>query len=103
MKRAIFPSQSLQHESWEYDPCLTDWLGIAEINHALPPVVGSAEICGEITAQTAALTGLKAGTPVVGGLFDVVSTALCAGIEDEFTLNAVMGTGGDQRNNPWFT
>ncbi len=48
---------------------------------------------GEITAQTAALTGLKAGTPVVGGLFDVVSTALCAGIEDEFTLNAVMGTG----------
>lgn len=45
-----------------------------------------------ITAQTAALTGLKAGTPVVGGLFDVVSTALCAGIEDEFTLNAVMGT-----------
>ncbi|HFF6445972.1 TPA: FGGY-family carbohydrate kinase, partial [Shigella sonnei] len=24
--------------------------------------------------------------------FDVVSTALCAGIEDEFTLNAVMGT-----------
>ncbi len=76
----------------EYDPCLTDWLGIAEINHALPLVVGSAEICGEITAQTAALTGLKAGTPVVGGLFDVVSTALCAGIEDEFTLNAVMGT-----------
>jgi L-xylulokinase len=28
----------------------------------------------------------------VGGLFDVVSTALCAGIEDEYTLNAVMGT-----------
>lgn len=76
----------------EYDPCLTDWLGIAEINHTLPPVVGSAEICGEITAQTAVLTGLKAGTPVVGGLFDVVSTALCAGLEDEFTLNAVMGT-----------
>lgn len=76
----------------EYDPCLTDWLGIAEINHALPPVVGSAKICGEITAQTTVLTGLKAGTPVVGGLFDVVSTALCAGLEDEFTLNAVMGT-----------
>lgn len=34
----------------------------------------------------------EAGTPVAGGLFDVVSTALCAGIEDEFTLNAVMGT-----------
>ena len=77
----------------EYGPCLDRlaW-GLLKSNHALPPVVGSAEICGEITAQTAVLTGLKAGTPVVGGLFDVVSTALCAGIEDEFTLNAVMGT-----------
>lgn len=76
----------------QYDPRLTEWLGIGEIDSALPPVVGSAEICGEITAQAAALTGLAAGTPVVGGLFDVVSTALCAGIEDESTLNAVMGT-----------
>ncbi|EAM5493516.1 carbohydrate kinase, partial [Salmonella enterica] len=76
----------------QYDPRLTEWLGISEIDSALPPVVGSAEICGEITAQAAAITGLAAGTPVVGGLFDVVSTALCAGIEDESTLNAVMGT-----------
>lgn len=76
----------------QYDPRLTEWLGIGEIDNALPPVVGSAEICGEITAQAAALTGLAAGTPVVGGLFDVVSTALCAGIEDESALNAVMGT-----------
>lgn len=76
----------------QYDPRLTEWLGISEIDSALPPVVGSAEICGEITAQAAAITGLATGTPVVGGLFDVVSTALCAGIEDESTLNAVMGT-----------
>lgn len=78
--------------SGQYDPRLTQWQGISEIDHALPPIVGSAEICGEITAQAAAITGLAAGTPVVGGLFDVVSTALCAGIEDEHTLNAVMGT-----------
>lgn len=76
----------------QYDPRLTQWLGISEIDNALPPIIGSAEICGEITAQAAAITGLAAGTPVVGGLFDVVSTALCAGIEDEYTLNAVMGT-----------
>ncbi|HBT5654171.1 TPA: carbohydrate kinase [Klebsiella pneumoniae] len=78
--------------SGQYDPRLTQWLGIGEIDSALPPVVGSAEKGGEITPQAAAITGLAAGTPVVGGLFDVVSTALCAGIEDEFTLNAVMGT-----------
>lgn len=76
----------------DYDPQLTRWLGISEIDSALPPIVGSAEICGEITAQAATLTGLAAGTPVVGGLFDVVSTAICAGMHDEHTLNAVMGT-----------
>src|SRR5690606_39676987 len=76
----------------QYDPQLTRWRGINEIDGALPPVVGSAEICGEITAQAAALTGLAAGTPVAGGLIDVVSTARCAGLHDENTLNAVMGT-----------
>ncbi|EAS2065915.1 carbohydrate kinase [Salmonella enterica] len=75
-----------------YDSRLTQWLGISEIDHALPPVVGSAETGGKISEEAAAITGLAAGTPVVGGLFDVVSTALCAGVDDEFTLNAVMGT-----------
>ncbi|HAE2268154.1 TPA_asm: carbohydrate kinase [Salmonella enterica subsp. salamae serovar 60:g,m,t:z6] len=75
-----------------YDSRLTQWLGISEIDHTLPPVVGSAETGGKISEEAAAITGLAAGTPVVGGLFDVVSTALCAGIDDEFTLNAVMGT-----------
>lgn len=76
----------------DYAPELASMLGIAEISAALPPVVGSAQICGAVTEHVAALTGLAAGTPVVGGLFDVVSTALCAGLQDEFTLNAVMGT-----------
>ncbi|HEY2454847.1 MAG TPA: FGGY-family carbohydrate kinase [Scandinavium sp.] len=76
----------------EYDPQLLEWLGIGEIFPALPPIVKSNQICGEITAEVAAVTGLAAGTPVVGGLFDVVSTALCAGLHDETALNAVMGT-----------
>ena len=75
-----------------YDPQLLSWLGIEEVFPALPPVVGSSQICGEITASVAAITGLVAGTPVVGGLFDVVSTALCAGLHDDTALNAVMGT-----------
>lgn len=88
----ISESNLYNMDSGRYDPQLTRWLGISEIDDALPPIVGSAEICGEITPQAAAITGLAAGTPVVGGLFDVVSTALCAGLEDEHTLNAVMGT-----------
>ncbi|MEI7351290.1 FGGY-family carbohydrate kinase, partial [Pectobacterium parmentieri] len=71
---------------------LAEQLGIAEIIGALPPIIGSTDIAGRITPEAAQLTGLRAGTPVVGGLFDVVSTALCAGLQDETRLNAVMGT-----------
>lgn len=75
-----------------FDSRLTDWLGITEMDAALPPLVGSAQVCATVNSSAAALTGLRAGTPVVGGLFDVVATALCAGLQDEYTLNAVMGT-----------
>lgn len=88
----ISESNLYQMECGTYDPALARLLGIGEIIPALPPIVGSAEIAGRINATAAAATGLQPGTPVVGGLFDVVSTALCAGLQDETRLNAVMGT-----------
>ncbi|MCV4932815.1 carbohydrate kinase, partial [Escherichia coli] len=36
--------------------------------------------------------GLLAGTPVFGGVFDVVGAALTSGIYDSTTLSAVAGT-----------
>ncbi|VEI48396.1 sugar (pentulose and hexulose) kinase [Actinobacillus equuli] len=50
------------------------------------------QIAGYVTEAAAKLTGLAVGTPVVGGLFDVVSTARCANLDDESKLNAVLGT-----------
>ncbi|MGO4745854.1 FGGY-family carbohydrate kinase [Serratia quinivorans] len=88
----ISESNLYQMADGRYDPALAQLLGIGDIMPALPPIVGSAEIAGRVTAAAAAATGLVAGTPVVGGLFDVVSTALCAGLRDETRLNAVMGT-----------
>lgn len=76
----------------QYDPALATLLGIEEIMDALPPIIGSQEIAGYITAQATRATGLKVGTPVVGGLFDVVSTALCTNLDDESKLNVVLGT-----------
>ncbi|MDR1613248.1 MAG: carbohydrate kinase [Planctomycetota bacterium] len=75
-----------------YDQRLADLLGISEAIGWLPPTVGAAEITGGIDAATARATGLPEGVPVAGGLFDVMSTALCAGIVDDSRLNAVMGT-----------
>jgi L-xylulokinase len=88
----ISESNLYQMAEGRYDPALAQLLGIGDIMPTLPPIVGSAEIAGRINAAAAKATGLLPGTPVVGGLFDVVSTALCAGLHDETRLNAVMGT-----------
>lgn len=78
--------------SQQYDAKLAQLLGIETIIEKLPPIVNSSAICGYITPEVAKLTKLPAGIPVVGGLFDVVSTAICCGLKDETVLNVVMGT-----------
>ncbi|TCP96267.1 3-keto-L-gulonate kinase /L-xylulose kinase [Cricetibacter osteomyelitidis] len=88
----ISESNFYNMETGEYDSHLAGHLEIPEIMTALPPIVGSSEIAGYINKSAAEKTGLAESTPVVGGLFDVVSTALCAGLDDETKLNAVMGT-----------
>ncbi|OIN23421.1 FGGY-family carbohydrate kinase [Vibrio barjaei] len=77
----------------EYDKSLLSTFGIEELWDALPPIVKPQQQAGKITAAIAKETGLAEGTPVFGGLFDVVSTAICSGINSsEDTLNYVMGT-----------
>lgn len=76
----------------EYDPALAELLGLQEILEKLPLVIKPNQIVGYVTEQAAEQCGLAVGTPVVGGLFDVVSTALCADLDDETKLNVVLGT-----------
>lgn len=76
----------------EYDSTLAELLGLPEILEKLPPVIRPNEVAGYITQEASELCGLVTGTPVVGGLFDVVSTALCADLNDETKLNVVLGT-----------
>lgn len=75
-----------------FDPTLFTIFGIAEMADKTPPLIGSAGHAGYVTAQAAALCGLKAGTPVFGGLFDVVGAALTSGVHDSTCLSAVAGT-----------
>lgn len=76
----------------KYDQVLADLLGMPDILAKLPPIIAPNKVAGYVTEEAAKLTGLAVGTPVVGGLFDVVSTAYCAGLEDETKLNVVLGT-----------
>lgn len=76
----------------EYDQTLAELLGLQNILEKLPPVIKPNQIAGYVTEAAAELTSLAAETPVVGGLFYVVSTARCANLDDESKLNAVLGT-----------
>lgn len=76
----------------QYDRTLTELFGIEEIFDKLPPIVKGNQVVGTVSPQAAKKTGLAVGTKVVGGLFDVVSTALCANLQNEQTLNVVLGT-----------
>jgi xylulokinase len=60
----------------------------------LPRVVESAELTGKITPQAAARTGLKAGTPVVGGAGDQAASAVGNGIVEPGLVSCTIGTSG---------
>jgi xylulokinase len=60
----------------------------------LPACYESSEITGQITPQVAALTGLAAGTPVVGGGGDQAASAVGNGIVEEGIVSCTIGTSG---------
>jgi xylulokinase len=60
----------------------------------LPKCYESSEVTGKITAEVAQLTGLKAGTPVVGGGGDQASSAVGNGIVEEGIVSCTLGTSG---------
>ena len=60
----------------------------------LPPTYEGPEITGRITAEAAALTGLKAGTPVVGGGGDQAAQAVGVGCVRPGIIALTLGTSG---------
>jgi L-xylulokinase len=75
-----------------YDDEIFKILGISELKDKLPPLVESIELCGTVTKQAAQLTGLKEGTPVSGGMYDIDSAGVAAGMLDESLWNVIAGT-----------
>jgi L-xylulokinase len=75
-----------------YDAELLDAFGLGQLLDKLPPLRRSTEICGRVSAEAAAETGLYEGTPVAGGLFDIDAAAIASGLVDESRLSIVAGT-----------
>lgn len=82
-----------------FDPASGRWSG--EMMEAmdlplslLPPVGGSAEVLGRVTAAASRLTGLATGTPVVGGGADNACGAAGVGVVTPGEAVASWGTSG---------
>ena len=75
-----------------YDAKLLESFGISWAADKLPPLCRSSQICGHVTKTAAAETGLREGTPVTGGLFDIDACAIATGVTDPGLLCLVAGS-----------
>jgi xylulokinase len=75
---------------WSFE--MMDALGLDR--GILPPCYESSEMTGAISARAAELTGLKAGTPVVGGGGDQAASAVGNGIVEPGVVSCTLGTSG---------
>lgn len=75
-----------------YDRELMALLGLEKLFDCLPPLKASADVCGTVTEQAAALTGLKAGTPVMAGMFDVDACGIACGVVSPESMCMIAGT-----------
>jgi len=66
--------------------------GIGETHAMIPPLKYSADPCGKITAEAARLTGLKEGTCVAGGMFDIDACAIAMSVTEPEQLCTITGT-----------
>jgi xylulokinase len=75
---------------WSFE--MMDSLGLDRT--ILPKCYESSEVSGKITPRVAELTGLAAGTPVVGGGGDQAASAVGNGIVEPGIVSCTLGTSG---------
>ncbi|UXN72694.1 FGGY family carbohydrate kinase [Devosia sp. A8/3-2] len=83
----------LQVPERTYSAELMAGYGLGDCLPLLPRLLESADIAGRVSADVAAATGLKAGTPVIAGLFDVVASAIGSGVTQTGAASIIAGTG----------
>jgi xylulokinase len=81
---------NVKKRDWAYE--MLDAIGIPI--DWMPKVYESPEITGRITPEAASLTGLKEGTPVVGGGGDQAAGAVGNGVVESGIISSTVGTSG---------
>ena len=75
-----------------FDKELLEAFGLGDLIDRLPPLKYSTERCGTISPAAARETGLREGTPVAGGMFDIDACAVAMDVTDEENLCVIAGT-----------
>ena len=78
------------HKS-SFDKDLLELFGIEQFWEALPPLCLSTDIAGFVTKEAAEACGLKEGTPVIGGMFDINACALALNVTDAENICMIAG------------
>lgn len=74
------------------DRALLDLYGLGDALPLLQPAIDPSDVVGRITREAAERTGLREGTPVIGGFFDVVSSAMGSGVCRPGEASIIVGT-----------
>lgn len=88
-------SSILNVATGQYDDEILNAWGISKWKDLFPPLRHSTDLCGSVSSECACRTGLKEGTPVAAGLFDIDACSLAVGMIDESQLAMVAGTWGN--------
>ncbi len=75
-----------------YDNDLFAAYELQQFQQLFPPLLWPTDVAGTVTPEVAARTGLVAGTPVVAGFFDVVASAIGAGVTSPGQASVILGT-----------
>lgn len=79
-------------ETQQYDQRLFDFFGISEMYSKMPPLIHATDQRGTIPELVAKLTGLRPGTPVFGGMFDIDACSVATGVLDDSKFSLIAGT-----------
>lgn len=84
----------LNRRTGEYSKELLALYGLEDYADRLPPILRGTDIAGSVSTEFSAISGLKEGTPVLAGLFDVSACILGSGVIVPGSYSMIAGTWG---------
>lgn len=74
------------------DADMLELAGLGFLAGKMPPLRYATDLCGTVTREAAAETGLQAGTPVAAGCYDIDAAGLATGLTDETVMDVIVGS-----------